>query len=447
MSALLRLTWRPVALWLPFLLFLAIGWPQVLVPEESLPEAFPGLLWLWREAGVLPAVTLGAFVATLRLELQHRPITWTLPDLRKKLLQGTLLLAFAVAGLITLGTGPEMPSSMAPSVFILAVLWFLLPGLALDAGVPGWARWSAGLAVLALLIRPSLGGDLANLNLLLTAVVGISLTILVLYLQFSARSSRARLLRWSALAPWARALYWAERRDRMSGWSRSLATERMGPWLRAAWWEGAAGRPWRLLVVSSIWPLGAHLIGNPAFLLVGIAMTSARGAFLLKPWSLQPVSRELRARVALWGARAELAVFGLVAAVLMSGLAILRVPPLPIAVEATPVSWSLFLGMALAWAPLVQWASVRWDPLGVRAIPSLGVWAGFAIFFLLFLLATTSSSLPLSRVEPVLQAACVGGVAVAAQMVFGVAVRRHYARADLLPASAAPSLPGLFRGK
>jgi len=423
---------------MPFILFLAIGWPRVLVPEESLPEAFPGLLWLWREAGVLPAVALGAFVAAMRLELQHRPMTWTLPDLRRKLLQGTLILAFVAAGLVTLGAGPDGAASVAPSLFILAVLWFLLPGLALDAGIPRVARWAAGLAMLALLIRPSLVTDLANLPPLPTAVLGISLTILVLYLQFSARIARARLSRWSALAPWARSLYWAERRDRASEWSRSVTTESMGPWLRAAAWEGAAGRPWRLLAASSVWPLVAHLLANPAFLVAGIAMASARGAFLLKPWSLQPVSRSLRAKVTLWGARAELALVGLVAAVLMTGLAIVRIPPLPIALEAPSEPWPLFLGTALAWAPVAQWAPVRWGRMTGGSRPTLASWATVVIF----LLVTIVSALPLGRVDPLLQAACVCAVAVAAQIVFGVAVRRHYARADLLPASATPSQMG-----
>jgi hypothetical protein len=169
-------------------------------------------------------------------------------------------------------------------------------------------------------------------------------------------------------------------------------------------------------------------------------MASALGAFLLKPWSLQPVSRSLRAKVTLWGARAELALFGLVAAVLMTGLAIAPIPSLPIALDAAPIPWPLFLGTALAWAPVAQWAPVRWGPMGVGSMPRPASWATVVIF----LLVTIVSALPLSRVDPLLQAACICAVAVTAQILFGVAVRRHYARSDLLPARGSPGPGGAF---
>jgi hypothetical protein len=445
--ALGRLLWRPMTLWTLFPLFWAVVVPLLVLGEGGSPVS-----GLWRGVGTEPVRTAAWHLAVLvpavfglaasiaRLELQHATFSWMLPGVRQRLRTGTVVAALVAAVAVALLVTHTAPGDVAVgaslwSAFAVAILCFAALSTAMDAAFPRLVQWTAFLAVAAAAVWPGVVRQLAESWPWLTGLFALGCAALLVAVQFSERSARSRHFRWSAMggaAPGMRTLYWATRRSAPPRrWSQSLATGRLGPWLRAAAYEGSGrGAPMRVVLMPAVVVLSAHLMGSPpmAATLAGIFLVD--GGMAPRSTLPYPLSRARRAKLAAAGAVIEAAAFVLVMSVSALAVHLLHVPVLPWFVDELPAraGWPVVIGLTFAWAPVAQWAAVRWpgDPGNYRDVNIRGF-----LFYVPYVLGVALSARALPMHDPAVTAGMIIGLAVVVRLAWWAAVRRHFATVDL----------------
>lgn len=432
MSALLRLMWRPGWLLvgllaiLPFISLLVVL--AAIDGLDGLAAAVVGPPVWW-----IVAATLGFGVTAAQLQLLHAPFSWGLPDLRRQLRAGTLVVGLTVS--VPPALVPGLPPAGALTAFALTLFVFVLCGAAAEVGGRSTLGLLALLFVFGFGLRPGLElmAEIAARWPLEVGTIALVGSGLLLASQFSARTARARYDHWSLFRGRVDATYWKGRRGRARRWTGSLATSRLVPWLRAASWEGSWGSGgqglWLHFLGGGVaFGLMAHAMNNP-FTVYVVGFMFAFTAFELRAALPHPISRPLRARVVAWGGTLQLVLIGGAMAATIVGAGALGVPvfrdePL------NGLAMGPALAMALALGPLAQWPSIQWghhqaggpDPRGLARI-AVAVGYGAVAW-----LATVAVSVA----EPLVGAVVIAGTALLAQVLFHLAVRRHYARADLI---------------
>jgi hypothetical protein len=445
--ALGRLLWRPMALWTLFPLFWAVVVPLLVLGEGGSPV---NALWrgvgtdavrtaAWHMAVLVPAA-FGLAVSIARLELQYATFAWMLPGVRQRLRAGTVLAALVAAGAVALLVARTAPGHVAVgaslwSAFAVAILCFAALSTAMDAAFPWLVRWTAFVAVAAAAVRPDVVRKLAESGPWLTGFFALGCAALLVAVQFSERSARSRYFRWSAMGPTGpgrRILYWATRRPAPPRrWSHSLATSRLAPWLRAAAYEGAGrGAPMRGVLMPAVVVLWAHLAGNPVMAAILAGIFLVQGGLGLRSTLPYPLSRARQAEIAAAGSVVEAAAFVLLMSAAALAVHLLRVPVLPwFADEFTAVAgWPVIIGLTFAWAPIAQWAAVRW-PANSRNNQDVDVRAFLPM--LPYALAVAVSARILLVHDPAVTAGVIMGLAVVVRLAWWAAVRRHFATVDL----------------
>ena len=450
MMALLRLiVWRPP--WLLGLL-LVLASPALLTPQLVLSaymedRAFwllSALVWIMVTGGV------GMLVAVSRHQLQQAPFSWSLPDLRRRLLVGTVGVGAVVAAPLLLLPGLELPLRLA--AYALALFAFFVAGPLFDAIEK--RAWVDVLFILGLLALMWTGpGRAAGTAYELVArwplaagtavaVVAATASVLILRSQFSAGTARSRVQRWSSPGSMA-AFHWQTRREHRREWTGSLATDRLGPWLRATEWEGdengtrlSLGLVFFVALIAVLF----HAMGEPFFIVVMLCSLFVMLGFHLDSGLLYPLSRARRARLAAWGGTIQAGAAGALTLVLILGLDALGVPTRAREPEFPYSPW-LALGLAVALAPMAQWATIRWGP--PRWGPNRGRatrggsvrsrgWseAGRLGLFLAYVVTVVAAAYLLTGAPTLVVAAVVLATALVMQVAFHAAVRRHWARKD-----------------
>jgi hypothetical protein len=448
-GALLRLLARPVVLWTLF----PLGW-AIVIPLAIAAEAggSPSELWTgtlspavrtaaWQLCVLVPAV-IGFAVSFARLEVQHAPLSWTLPGVRRGLLMGTLVIGLpvaAVAALIVARTAaPGTTLIAAATAFALALFWYVAAGSALDVALPRLLRWLGLLVIFIAAVRPVLLADAAAAAPVALAAVAVVMSLCVLAVQFSHAAARRRHFRWSSFAPHRRALYWGRRSPSTLHWAGDLATDRMLPWLRAMAYESSSrgGRtlPTVYVVMAGVTALSAHITGHTSQVVVlgGIFLIQSRLG--LSPGLHYPLSRRQRADLLTVAALGEAVVFTLLVIALFGLIKAAGVPVPAFFVDDTTrtAGWWPAMGLMFAWAPLAQWALVARGHVG----PASEIDARRFLFYLAYVIPAVISARLLDGRDVGVATACVTAIAVTGYALFWILARRHYARADLVRAGA-----------
>jgi hypothetical protein len=435
---------RREALWLFFPLAVAVAIPLGRLADRG---ATPAALW----TGTTPALALPAALhLTLLLaacagiaaggvmdELRRAPFSWTLPGLRGLVLRTMLGLALPVAALGALLAARNAAPVVAAATFGLGLLTFAAVTAGMDEAFPRSVRAALllALAAAALLPGPALGA-VARWPAAV-AVGALPAALLLLGLQHGAAAARRRRQGPAGDAGNAGPLAFRGHGDGAT-WPRAgdLATDRLLPWVRAGWFEGAIG-PGRglfrnYLLLAAVAALAGELMRYPglAVIMVGIVLVNGHGQ--LHRTLPHPLSRARQARVA-WTAAltGALLAFGVVALSVLAVRAAGAIPPLPLFADGSlHTGWASTLALGFAFAPIAQWPAVRLGPSGRPESAGLRRFGPFFIYAL---------TIPLTaRLAPsggAALAAAAAAVAVVAQGLFWLAVRRHYRRADLLPAA------------
>jgi hypothetical protein len=446
LHALPRLLWRPMTLLLLFLLGWTIALPLLMLWEDGVP-----LRALWEGRGGEPArnaawhlifmatATLGLSTALARLEADHARFAWTLPGLRRGLGASTVMLAVSAAAAAALLVSRASPTPGAwAAAFGVSLLAFAAASSALDPALPNPARWGGGLVVLAGVLRPGILARLVELSPWLAAAASTLVAVLIWRVQFSAAAARVRLER--AAPDTSSMRYWSRRWQVERSWTRSLATDAAGPWLRGAAYERSGGRPtWMIMLVGATFVVvAARLMNDPGIALIFAAIFLSDGRSLLTPALPHPVSRRRRSDLAIAGCASEATMFVLLMGLLAGAVEALGVPSLVWYADSPPgYGWGLVLAMVFAWIPVVQWGTVRWAATAALAerAPYPGFWKSIALF-IPFTLGAHASARILQGYPPLMTLLAAAAIAAVVWGLFALAVRWHYARADLVPRPA-----------
>jgi hypothetical protein len=445
--ALLRLVARPASLWHLFPLFLGTVWPFAgLLDSGADPfgsilrgDASPALRVAAWQFSILFGAAAGLVVSLPRIEIQHSFSAWTLPGLRNGLLLGQWM-AGAVAALVAAALMWRVASPVEAAAASSACLASLvLVGLILDVAAPSPVRWLAGATLIAAVIRPEMLASLGASWPLLLAAAGVVLVVSATVPIFGADSARLRPFRFSGAvgtaSPTAIANFWA-RGGSERPWSTDLATNHTLRWLRAAEYESFGARRFGFagdrVLTALVFAVAASIVLESGLLaMVGIALAS-RGLQLRRSLH-HPVSRAQRATLAYLGSLADAAVTCILTAIFFVPVASVARTLLPTLTDPAGTAWLVVLAFAFAWSPLAQWAVARGRSLVSTSRAPLRIMFQQYGLFLLFMVVVGASTTLLRRFEVdeprALMAA--GGVALLMQALHGVALRRHYARADL----------------
>jgi hypothetical protein len=442
--ALPRLLARPIMLWTLFPLFWAVAVPLMNAVDAG---ASPGALWagtvpeaargaVWQLIVLVPAV-IGFAVAIARLEVQHTLFSWTLPDLSRQLLIGTLAIATplaAAAGFLAARNAPMGAASLhGAAAFALALLCFALAAAAWDYAFPRGARWVSLLVVAVAGLRPGIMLAVAEAGGAAVAVAAVAAAGLLFALQFSRRLARRRLFRWSPAAAGRTDLYWAERTNSSRRWTAGPTDDRLVQWLRAAAF-GQSRTPMavRYLLMGMVTAIAAYLTNNAAMILIMGGVYFGQPGLRLAPGLRYPLSRKRRADLSAAGAFIDAAFF---AVVLMGSLVAVRWVGLPVpawlAEEASRAGWGAAIAMTFAWAPLVQWGHVIWP----ATAETHGAFDRRRFLLLLaYVVPAVVSIYAVTGLRPLPLAVLTTAMISAGYIVFWFAARRHFARADLMNA-------------
>jgi hypothetical protein len=440
-GALPRLFLRPAALWVLFPLAWALFVPVALLLESGVhvralwtggaPEAVRRSLWLLM---LLVPAAFGVLAADARLAVQHARFAWTLPGARGALLGSTLAVAALPAAALALFMLHHTDATIAVAAFAVAFAAFHVPGWAFDAALPRAARILVAAGYAAAVFRPTPFLGAVEGAPLPAALMALALAGVLLRAQFSDAAARARLERWSSFAPANRAAYWATRGRSERRWTQDLATERLRPWLRAAAYEASGGRRLALgarhLAVASVAVVWGHVGADASIVMIVGAVALASGGVQLRSPQLQPLSRRARADIAAAGSLIDAASFCALAGAVLLVTNALPLPTLPFFADGgtADAQWRTALALTFAWAPIAQWRVVR----------TPGEWTPSLRIMLPLIAFATAAALSRRMLpdEPWLAAAAVGGLALAVHAACWLALRRHFARADLAPVRA-----------
>jgi hypothetical protein len=413
LHATLRPAWRPASFVQLTLMSFVVAFLLQVVAGES--EAMPVIaaLWtgtatparmtaLWAVLVVAPAGA-GVILALVRMDLQHTTLSWHLPDLRSRLLRGTVVCGLAVAGSMALLVARNTASaSVIGAAFSLAFCAFLAPGFVGDAAVARPVRALVALPWLATIVRPGATARIAHDFPLLVAAICIALAGLQLHAIGSAGTARARLSRWSAFRaagrdgrarrPASRARLGGRWTAHQRQWLTTLDNSRLLPWLRAAAWESEMSYPLTHVGAAVICVLGARLIDLPLVLPALASSFLMKNGLQLRMRVAYPLSRIRRARLAYAGSVVDAGTYFLFVGLLLYATELVPLPRLPGADwdPARPTLWMLAWGCSLALAPVAQWRGIRWPdelPGSLSGIRLLGFLAQFFLYALLVILA------------------------------------------------------------
>ena len=299
---------------------------------------------------------------------------------------GMLAVGLPVAAMLALLMGRIAPLSAAIAALALAMFWFLVPGVSIDAALPLPARLLAGIVIVGgWASSGDVGvdysaegwlGPLAEARPILTSLVALGCAAALLWLQASPTLARRRPFLWSRLAPSrAQSLYWVQQRHSRRAWRTGLATGRRGPWLRAAVYE-SAGFAHGYMSPPAIGALVVIWLEMPAWLWLFAGLGFTQRGLQLSTKLLYPLSRIRRAELAWMGTLIDAAVFCAVAGIVLLMTALLPLADLRLPLVAPEAnafnSWPISVGLAFALAPIAQWAVIRWSALENRRAARLG---------------------------------------------------------------------------
>lgn len=390
---------------------------------------------LWQFATVAPAM-FGLLLSMFMRELQHTLFAWTLPDLSRKLRLGKAVAGTAIAAGIAAATLPFSQPGLTVAVFGWSWLSFAAGGVVFDPVLSKSESRGIGLVLVALALGPEYVQQVMELQPYTIGVLATVTGALLIRREFDVVLSRKRPFTLTSAITSASATnqYWARQTQRSVEWSTNLAEGGLTNWLRAAHLEGYGGGKAGFLTGK---------LGQLAITVIAGLVTSGANMVVFFPWIFMegrrqlltalpyPVNRSQRAQLFFLSSVFDSFVAG---ALGLAGLGIMIAAGHQFAgegTETTPVGLVTMMLSFAAWAPLIHWTNVR-GPFDKTMTAKAGT-KRFAWMIAYVSLAMTPGFLFQDFVPPDSGAwAGLVGFAILTHVVFWIALRRHFARADLV---------------
>ena len=444
-----RLLWRPLMIVLVlYLMFMACILPALGLLDENasltemwrLGTASTAVLdALWRETVVVP-VFIGFVTGAAAIEVQKAPFAWGLPALRVRMLWGTVSLLAVVAALVGVAHwGVEGWKGALAGAGVAAVAFAAGPAMLMPS-YPARTRWLAAIALVAVVLAPSVVESLMRVASPFVAFAGLGGAAVVLASGFSRATARGAAMKAGTAGVIPEAPLWAEgglgHHDRERN---PLQAAGLAAWMRAAAGAGSSRAIRRLvfvLLVSIAWIVTiAYTLGNPLF--VAIVMMWDSRIQLRGDRLLYPVSRKRRAQVSFLGNLGTTLSYTAIAGIEL--LLLFKLKPWP-QYHANPthhVGVLFVVCVTIAAAPLVQWGtssppirSLTEDrELDKRSVAHLG---GFLLYLILTVGSAFAADSLSSRFSTGAVVIVLVALIVSTQSIFYWRLRRAYATRDLL---------------
>ena len=444
-----RLLWRPAILFLILPLSVVSvaamwdlpNWSEVPAAMRS-GLATPAVkLAFWRFATLLPAV-LGLLLSYTMRELQHTAYAWTLPDLSRRLRFGRTVCGLTVSAALAALVVRLFDTAGVLDIFAWSWLCFALGGVAFDPalskiesrGVP---------AILALIAyRPSYVEQVAAAAPIAFAVAASAAAFALTWREFSGTIVRRRphipMMAALTLNPEHVRQHWQRVSGKDSEWTGNLSRGGLLSWVRAGLYEGYGGHKvghvtlalWQLTITVTV----GYFTDNP-MMVVFFPWIFMEGRLHLQPRFLHPMNRAERASLFFAGSLVE----SLRAILLgVAGLAILYLAGYPFEAIPDHESAAGLAAMVLAfaaWSPIGHLSKLR-GPLDTA---TTGKRAGFQFglnMAYVSLAMVTALSLGIFGPSQEFALAAMTALLLATHTAYWLALRRHFARADLIVARA-----------
>ena len=439
-----RLLWRPALLVALFPLGLITALSFWEVPSASLALADADAvtrITLWRFTTLVPAM-VGLLLSMLMRELQHTLFGWTLPDLPRKLRLGKAVVGTVLAAGIAAASLAFARPDVSAAVFGWSLFSFAAGGVILDPVLSKIESRGLGVLFAALAFRPLYVERAMELQPYAMAALAAVAGILLLKREFGMDLSRKRPFTFTAAvfgsAPASLRHYWTRQTSRDVQWSTDLAEGGLMNWLRAAHHEGYGGGKGDFLTMK----LGQLAVT----VIIGLIM-AAPDMVVYFPWIFMEGRRQLLTRLPYPVHRSQRAKLFLLsnlldsltaAALGLTGLGIMAAAGYRFEGQGAGTSSVGLVPMMLsfaAWAPLMHWTNIR-GPFDATMTGKDGV-KRFAVLMAYVALAMAPGFIFPDFVPPS-RAGWVGlvSLAVVTHTLYWLAIRRHFARADLVAARA-----------
>ncbi|HUR92368.1 MAG TPA: hypothetical protein VMY38_06820 [Gemmatimonadaceae bacterium] len=432
-----RLLWRPAILITLFPLALIIALAFWDLPNATLGAANDSAarITLWRFATLVPAM-FGLLLSMTMRELQHTLFAWTLPDLSRRLRLGKAVIGAVIAAGIAAAALPFSQPGLSVAVLGWSWLSFAAGGAVFDPVLSKIESRGVALIVAALAFSPLYVQRVMQLQPHVIGMLAAVTGALLMTREFGGVLARKRPLTFTTAVSGTAATrnYWAGQTQRNVEWSTDLSEGGLTSWLRAAHHEGYGGAKAGFLTMKlgqlaiTVFTGFISAAPNMVVFFPWIFMDGRRQLLTMLPY---PVQRSQRASLFFLSSLLD----SLTAAALgLTGLGILLAAGYSF--EGTSVGTST-IGLATmllsfaAWAPVNHWTNVR-GPFDKTMTAKAGIKR--LALLLVYVTLAMSPGLLFRIFVPPGGAAWIGlaGFAVITHAAYWFALRRHFARADLV---------------
>ena len=433
-----RLLWRRAILIALFPLGLITGLAFWDLPDAGLDDTVARDI-LWRFATIAPAM-IGLLLSMFMRELQHTLFAWTLPDLSRRLRLGKAVAATVIAAGIAAASLPFLRPDLSVAVFGLSWLSFAAGGVVFDPVLSKIESRGVGLIIVALALSPLYVARVVELQPYLIGVLAAITGALLMTREFGAVLSRKRPFTFTSAITSTAATrrYWARHTQRDVEWSTRLADSGLMNWLRAAHLEGYGAAKGGFLAIK---------LGQLAITVIMGWVTAAPNMVVFFPWIFLEGRRQLLTRLPYPVHRSQRARLFFLSSLLdsftaaalgLTGLGVMAAAGYHFEGGETGTSAIGLVAMMLsfaAWAPVMHWTNIR-GPFDATMTAKAGA-KRFAIIMAYVALAMAPGFV-LPDFVPSGWAAWMwlGSLAIATHAAYWLALRRHFARADLVVARA-----------
>lgn len=445
-----RLLWRPAALVLPVTLLWISMWP-LLPLLEAMDNPGAGATTdviarsLWGFSTVVAAAA-GGFLGFATRDVLDATFAWSVPSLRDRVLKGKLWFGLALSLLAPVLLW-HFTRLVAPAMIANGLMWFGIGSLLSYRTRPLVLLRAAQLSVAA----GAFGVEKLQHNFeswpLIASAFALAVVTLIARRELAADTARQRAL----LPPRSIAIALGRRAARADSrgegtverpWNRSPRTGSVIDWYLATKYETFGGKRFGWLGLLSLQIAFAsgftYIMGNPEMVaLMAIIYFGALGCHL-RDSLLYPISRSRRALAVFGFSLADNFLYCLIVSLALIALYSLGLPQ-PFADDTRIGSHPLMpVALTFAWAPVAQWGAARY-PMKSWFEPKIGraffarfglqLLCYFAVFLSLSLFSEWDAMNPVSfKIGAVLL------LATTVQLTYWAALRRNFARRDLVAA-------------
>lgn len=423
-GALFRLFWRPASFSALFLVSLASMAPFLMFGEQV--SAVQAAVHL----GLTLPLAVGVLASTAADELLKQQGSWVLPGIGRSLATGEVLVVLVLSAIVGVMAWRAGGAALATGVAMIAPFWFAVGGSArLSAKRPKLVGVLL-LVVLAVAAAPAIYTRVITGALPLAAAVGLGAAVVLMRARWSRGVARRRAATGApqALLSGPTAVFSRRRATDAGGRLDHGLMPTLAFWVRAAAYEYMAGGRTAWTVSGVMMAIITHAFQTP----VPLAMMSvSQRGLQLGNTLMYPISRRERATILYVCNAIDVVMLSTCFTLTFVALRAVHAPTLPHTPSRTQGVWPVMLAAAVALTPILQWARVRGPIPPSRAYRFMGYAFGFILATMALGYGAEKWTDAQGGMMPAL--AMIGMVGAVVQAAQFVALRRVYARTDLVP--------------